>query len=103
MQSKVLPIMIALIMIVSISQAGGKKVFETYCWGCHHQTAVAFGPSFVEIASKRTHEEIMAMITDPKAVSKVFGYKRNAMPKIEMKTEEMEAITKYILSYKEQK
>lgn len=43
------------------------------------------------------------MITDPKAVSKVFGYKRNAMPKIEMKTEEMEAITKYILSYKEQK
>lgn len=101
MQAKFSSIMIALIMIVSISQASGKKVFETYCWGCHHQTAVAFGPSFAEIASKRSGEEIMAMITDPKAVSKVFGYKRNAMPKIEMKTEEIEAITKYILSYKE--
>ena len=101
MKIKFLTIIIALIMIVSISQASGKKVFETYCWGCHHQTAVAFGPSFSEIASKRSAEEIQAMITDPKAVSKIFGYKRNAMPKIEMKIEEIEAITKYILSYKE--
>ena len=78
----------------------GKKVFETYCWGCHHQTAVAFGPSFLEIASKRTAEEIRAMITDPKSISKVFGYKRNAMPAFTLKEEELKAITEYILSYK---
>ncbi len=102
--SKKLFIMIGLlIMITPQSQASGKKVFETYCWGCHHQTAVAFGPSFAEIASKRSAEEISAMIVDPKAVSKIFGYKRNAMPKIEMKAQEIEAITKYILSYKEEK
>ncbi len=100
MQKRVFIILISLIMMVSISSADGKKVFETYCWGCHHQSAMAFGPSFTEIASKRSAEEISAMITDPKAVSKIFGYKRNAMPKIQMKPEEIEAITKYILSYK---
>ena len=78
----------------------GKKVFETYCWGCHHQTAVAFAPPFSEIASKRSKEEIRAMITDPKDVSKVFGYKRNAMPSFKLKEDELEAITDYILSFK---
>ena len=92
--------MIALLVIVSISSANGKQVFEKYCWGCHHQTAVAFGPSFTEIASKRSAEEISAMITDPKSVSKVLGYKRNAMPKIEMNPEELKAITDYVLSFK---
>ena len=81
----------------------GKKVFETYCWGCHHQTAVAFGPPFSEIASKRTAEEIQAMITDPASVSKVLGYKRNAMPAFTLNAEELKAITKYILSFKEAK
>ena len=78
----------------------GKKVFETYCWGCHHQTAVAFGPPFSEIASKRSAEEIRAMIADPEHVSKVFGYQRNAMPSFTLKEEELNAITNYILSYK---
>ena len=81
----------------------GKKVFETYCWGCHHQTAVAFGPPFSAIASHRTSEEIQAMITDPKAVSKVLGYKRNAMPALKLSVPELDAITKYILSFKEVK
>ena len=80
----------------------GKKVFETYCWGCHHQTAVAFGPPFSEIAAKRSAEEIEAMITDPESVSKQFGYKRNAMPAFTLKREELDAITRYILSYKKE-
>jgi mono/diheme cytochrome c family protein len=78
----------------------GKKVFETYCWGCHHQTAVAFGPHFEEIASKRNADEIKAMIVDPASVSKVFGYKRNAMPSFRLSDDNLTAITKYILSYK---
>jgi len=78
----------------------GKKVFETYCWGCHHQTAMAFGPSFTTIASQRTAQEIEAMITDPVGVSKVFGYKRNAMPALKLKPEELQAITAYIISFK---
>jgi mono/diheme cytochrome c family protein len=79
----------------------GKKVFETYCWGCHHQTAVAFGPSFAQIASQRTADEIRAMITDPAATSKVLGYKRNAMPPFILNEEELKLITAYILSFKE--
>ncbi len=83
-----------------LQAAEGKKVFETYCWGCHHQTAVAFGPPFTEIAAKRNADEIRGMITDPDSVSKVFGYKRNAMPPFKLTKEEMEAVTAYILSYK---
>jgi len=84
----------------STSASGGKKVFETYCWGCHHQTAVAFGPPFEEIASKRNSDEIKAMITDPKSVSKVFGYRRNAMPAFTLSDENLSSITTYILSFK---
>jgi cytochrome c551/c552 len=84
----------------SLFAISGKTVFETYCWGCHHQTAVAFGPSFEEIASKRSMEEIQAMITDPVAVSKVFGYKRNAMPSFTLSDENLTAIGRYILSFK---
>jgi len=84
----------------SLHAVSGKKVFETYCWGCHHQTAVAFGPSFETIASKRKAEEIKAMIISPKEVSKLFGYKRNAMPAFTLSDENLTAITNYILSYK---
>ncbi len=95
--------LLSLLFITLTLEAGsssGKKVFETYCWGCHHQTAVAFGPPFTEIASKRSAEEIRAMITDPKGVSKIFGYKRSAMPPFKLKEEELKVITDYILSYK---
>ncbi len=79
----------------------GKRVFETYCWGCHHQTAMAFGPSFTQIASKRSADEIRAMITNPQAVSKLFGYTRNAMPAFpKMNPSELQAITDYILSFR---
>ena len=87
-------------LTTSLWAVSGKKVFETYCWGCHHQTAVAFGPPFAEIASKRDAATIRAMITDPASVSKTLGYTRNAMPKFQLKEDEMQAITQYILSYK---
>jgi mono/diheme cytochrome c family protein len=82
------------------SKVTGKQVFEKYCWGCHHQTAVAFGPPFSEIASKRSAEEIQAMVTDPAGVSKLLGYKRNAMPPFKLTSEELREITDYILSFK---
>jgi len=95
--------MVMLAGAVALPAADGKKVFETYCWGCHHQTAVAFGPPFTQIAAKRSAEEIQAMITDPESVSKSFGYRRNAMPAFRLKQEELDAITRYILSYKNAK
>ena len=81
----------------------GKKVFETYCWGCHHQTAVAFGPPFTEIADKRTKDEIKAYVLEPKAMYKAFGYKRTVMTQLKLNDQELEAITDYIISYKGKK
>ena len=84
-------------------QLDGKKVFETYCWGCHHQTAVAFGPPFKTIAQKRTKAEIMAYIISPKSMYKKFGYKRSAMTQFNLNDAELDAISDYILSYKGKK
>ncbi len=78
----------------------GKKVFETYCWGCHHQTAVAFGPPFSEIADKRTKDEIKAYVLEPKAMYKAFGYKRTVMTQLKLNEKELNAISDYILEYK---
>jgi mono/diheme cytochrome c family protein len=78
----------------------GEEIFREKCWGCHHQTATAFGPPFNKIASKRTPEEIRAMISNPNSVSKVFGYKRNAMPRFKLNEYQLKAITDFILSYK---
>ena len=81
----------------------GKKVFETYCWGCHHQTAMAFGPPFNEIASKRTKAEIKAYIASPKSMYKAFGYKRTVMTQLHLNAKELDLISDYILSYKGKK
>ena len=78
----------------------GKKVFESYCWGCHHQTAMAFGPPFSTIAKKRTKAEIMAYIISPKSMYKKFGYKRSVMTELQLNDNELEAISDYILSQK---
>lgn len=93
-------IALALTSFLSANDTDGKKVFETYCWGCHHQTAVAFGPPFNEIASKRSYEEIQAYIIDPESMYIAFGYKRTVMTKLKLTDKEREDIAKYILSYK---
>ena len=81
----------------------GKQVFETYCWGCHHQTAVAFGPPFNEIAAKRTKDEIEAYIISPKSMYKAFGYKRTVMTQFNLSDKERSLIADYILSFKGKK
>ena len=78
----------------------GEKVFKTYCWGCHHQTAMAFGPPFSQIAKKRSKAEIMAYISSPKTMYKKFGYQRSVMTQLHLSLEELDAISDYILSYK---
>ena len=94
--------LIITILFVSLNadMIDGKKVFETYCWGCHHQTAVAFGPPFNEIASKRTKQEIEAYIISPKSMYKAFGYKRTVMTQFNLTDNERGTIADYVLSYK---
>lgn len=95
--------MAAFCSLLSSNELDGKKVFETYCWGCHHQTAVAFGPPFAEIANKRTKDEIKAYIISPSSMYKQFGYKRTVMTQFKLNDQELESISSYIISYKDKK
>ena len=74
----------------------GKKVFDDYCMGCHHQTIDAFGPSFADIAGMRSPEEIRTHIKDPDKSAPKLGYKRNSMSKIKLTQDELSAIVSYI-------
>ncbi len=89
--------------LLHADKLNGKKVFETYCWGCHHQTAMAFGPPFNQIAASRTKEEIIAYIISPQSMYKQFGYKRSVMTQLHLSDKELDAISDYILSYKGKK
>jgi len=93
-------LMLLITSFLSAQTSEGKKVFETYCWGCHHQISEAFGPSFKEIAQKRTIEEIKAYIIDPESMYKTFGYKRTVMTKLKLTDKQREDIAVYVLSYK---
>ncbi len=91
--------------LLSASSLDGEKIFKQYCWGCHHETSVAFGPSFQQIADKRTVGEIQGHILDPKSMYKQLGHKRSVMPsfKDELSQEQLDAITDFILSFKSKK
>jgi len=100
-------IVIAAVLATALLADGsvkGEKLFKRWCWGCHHQTAEAFGPSFAAIAAKRDKETIMAMMSDPDGVSKTLGYRRNAMPAFnDLNASEKEALAEYILRFKDEK
>jgi cytochrome c551/c552 len=84
--------------------SGGETLFKSYCWGCHHPTAEAFGPSFHTIASKRTKEQIMAMIADPDGTYGALGYRRNSMPAFDdLDAKELSTLADYVLSFKDTK
>lgn len=96
-----------IMFLFNISQASqnGEKIFKQYCWGCHHQTSVAFGPSFEEIANKRTIGEIQGHIVSPKSMYQQLGHKRSVMPSFGdvLSQDQLDAITEFILSYKSKK
>ena len=89
----------------SQTKKSAEKVFKTYCWGCHHQTSMAFGPSFQEIANKREKGEIMGYIASPISLYKQQGYKRSVMPSFanHISAKELDVIADYIISFKEEK
>ena len=95
-------ILVLLIINLKASQDSGEKVFKQYCWGCHHQTSLAFGPSFSEIANKRDSGQIIAHIVNPKSNYQSLGYKRTAMPAFsQLNAKELQDLTNFILSFKD--
>lgn len=77
----------------------GLSVFMEKCWGCHHTTQEAFGPSFKKIAGSRDEAMIRAQIIDPEKTSKMLGYKRSAMPKIRLSPEAVDVLVEFILGF----
>ena len=100
MKKSMLLLLLVFSSVLLADKLDGKKVFETYCWGCHHQTAMAFGPPFNQIAAKRSKKEIQAYIASPKSMYKSFGYKRTVMTQLHLNASELDAISDYIVSYK---
>ena len=98
-------VLIVFLNSLNSSTEDGEKVFKQYFWGCHHQTSVAFWPSFEEIANRRTVAEIQGHIIAPKSMYKQLGHKRSVMPsfKDELSQEQLDAITDFILSFKSKK
>lgn len=87
--------------LLASQQDQGEELFKKYCWGCHHQTSLAFGPSFSEIASKRDSGQIIAHIVDPIANFKALSYKRTVMPAFkQLNADELQELADYILSFK---
>jgi len=74
----------------------GYQVFMEKCWGCHHTTEKAFGPPLKWSAKNREKALLMAQIVDPENAYKLLGYQRNAMPKIKLKEEELEALMNFL-------
>lgn len=100
MKKKIVSAAVLLSSALFGNSSEGEAVFKKYCWGCHHETAVAFGPPFSEIAKKRSYEEIQAYIIDPASMYKSFGYKRTVMTKLKLSDKEREEVAKYVLSFK---
>lgn len=99
---RVFVLLVATGNLVNAADLNGEGVFKTYCWGCHHETSVAFGPSFQEIANKRSVGEIQGHIIAPKSTYKQLGHKRSVMPsfKDKLNQNELDAITSFILEFK---
>jgi mono/diheme cytochrome c family protein len=103
---KKIPLVLIFFYSFSFAQnINGEKVFREYCWGCHHQTAVAFGPSFEDIANKRTIGDIQGHIISPESMYKQLGHKRTVMPAFgeTLNQAEINAITDFILTFKNKK
>lgn len=79
----------------------GYQVFMEKCWGCHHTTKPAFGPPLRWSAQRREKALIMAQVLDPQNTYRLLGYSRNAMPKVELKEEELKALINFMEALKD--
>ena len=97
-------VLAAFAALLQAETVGGEQLFKAYCWGCHHQTAEAFGPSFRTIANTRTREEVIAQIADPEGTYKSLGYRRNSMPSFDdLNASQLNALTDFIYRFKDKK
>ncbi len=106
MKTKLLSLLLALTVHSTLFAATGEgeRLFKAYCWGCHHQSAEAFGPSFRTIANTRSRGEVIAHIADAEGTFKQLGYRRNAMPAFnDLNASALDTLADYIYRFKDTK
>jgi mono/diheme cytochrome c family protein len=102
MKTKIMLGILFLFINASASTLEGEKLFKEFCWGCHHETSMAFGPSFQQIANTRNSGQIISHIADPKNTYEQLGYKRSVMPEFKNLTQEqLQALSEFIQSFKD--
>ena len=102
MKTKIVLGILFLFFNASASTLEGEKLFKEYCWGCHHETSMAFGPSFQQIANTRNQGQIISHIVDPKNSYQQLGYSRSVMPEFKNLTqEELQNVSEFIQSFKD--
>jgi cytochrome c1 len=102
MQIKVIYTILLLCITAQASLNRGEKLFQEYCWGCHHETSMAFGPSFQEIANTRNSGQIIAHIVEPRNSYQQLGYARSVMPEFKnFSAEELQDLSEFIQSFKD--
>ncbi|HIQ30915.1 MAG TPA: cytochrome C [Aquifex aeolicus] len=69
----------------------GEEVFMAKCWGCHHSTREAFGPSLEWIVTNRSRDYIE---------SKLKGLLGGSMPKIPLSFREIRALISFMEAIK---
>ncbi|HID65896.1 MAG TPA: c-type cytochrome [Aquificaceae bacterium] len=74
----------------------GYQVYMEKCWGCHHLTQEAFGPPLKWVAKNRDMGLILSQIANPKKTFRLLGYKKNAMPKIQLSAYELIALKNFL-------
>ena len=74
----------------------GQSVFMHRCWGCHHETEMAFGPSLAHISSRRTDGEIRAWLANPELMARHRGKSDAGMPEIRLNPTETDVLLRYI-------
>ncbi|MCS7170823.1 MAG: c-type cytochrome [Aquificaceae bacterium] len=79
----------------------GYQVFMERCWGCHHTTREAFGPPLKWSLQKRGTALVVAQILDPEKTHRLLGYSRSAMPRIELRKEELLALVRFMEALKD--
>ncbi len=102
MTTKLIYALLFVCLSANASALEGEKIFKEYCWGCHHETSMAFGPSFKQIANTRNSGEIISHIVDPKKSFKQLGYSRSVMPEFKnFSAEELQNLSDFIQSFKD--
>ncbi len=90
-------ILLFFISLASADVEKGFEIYKTHCAGCHSvKMEGSMGRDFNLVSYDRKREDIIRYISDPNSTFREFGYSSNAMPKINIKPQDVNDVAEYI-------